>query len=84
MAADEIAAVLTAMGRLIDVLRRADPADKATVYRHLGLILTLKPESQTVQVQAQPNLTDMGFRRVRGGTRLRGRYIPVSTGYACN
>jgi site-specific DNA recombinase len=42
MAADDIAAVLTAMGGLMDVLRRADPADKATVYRHLGLKLTLK------------------------------------------
>ena len=40
MKPDEIRAVVTALGRIVDVLREADPADKYLIYRELGLTLT--------------------------------------------
>jgi site-specific DNA recombinase len=38
---------VAAIGDLVGVLRSADPADKATVYRHLGLKLTYQQEAHT-------------------------------------
>jgi site-specific DNA recombinase len=61
MAPGEIAALVNAIGDLVAVLHRADTADKAAIYRHLGLKLTYKQEAHIVQVHAQPDLTDMGF-----------------------
>jgi len=61
MTPDEITTIVTALGNLTNVLHTADPADKATIYQRLGLKLTYNEETHTVQVQAQPDLTDMGF-----------------------
>ncbi|MGI5238548.1 hypothetical protein [Dactylosporangium sp. CA-139066] len=44
----------------ITVLRRADPADKAEVYRQLGVRLTYQPETQTVDVQVQIGRPPLG------------------------
>jgi hypothetical protein len=38
---------VTAIGDLVGVLRTADPADKAAVYRHLGVKLTYMQEAHT-------------------------------------
>ena len=61
MTPTEIHHLVTAIGDLITVLRTADPADKGDIYRHLGLKLTYQQKTHTVQVHAQPNLSDMGF-----------------------
>jgi hypothetical protein len=61
MTPTEITAITSAIGDLVGVLRGADPADKAVIYRHLGLKLTHQQEAHVVQVHAQPALTDMGF-----------------------
>jgi site-specific DNA recombinase len=49
----QIGELVTGITGAIALLRRADPADKAEVYRQLGLRLTYQPETQTVDVQAQ-------------------------------
>jgi site-specific DNA recombinase len=61
MTPSEIHNLVTAIGDLVGVLRTADPADKAAVYRHLGLKLTYMEEAHTLQVRSQPNLSGMGF-----------------------
>ena len=45
MTPSEIHNLVTAIGDLVGVLRTADPADKAAVYRHLGLKLTYMQEA---------------------------------------
>jgi len=55
----EIHNLVTAIGDLVGVLRTADPADKAAVYRHLGLKVTYEQEARTLQVR--PDLLGMGF-----------------------
>ncbi|MEW2144070.1 hypothetical protein AB0869_14785 [Micromonospora vinacea] len=49
MSRAEISALVAALGDISTVLRDADPADKAEVYRQLGLRLTYRPETQTVR-----------------------------------
>jgi hypothetical protein len=48
----EIATLVRALGDILTVLRDADPADKAEVYRQLGLRLTYHPQTQTVHAEA--------------------------------
>jgi site-specific DNA recombinase len=45
MSRDKIARMVAALGDLVAVLRQADPADKAEVYRQLGIRLTYYPEN---------------------------------------
>jgi hypothetical protein len=67
MTKDQIKAAVVQLGDVMDVLRRADPADKAGVYAQLGLRLTYKPDSRTVTAEARP--TDPCRKAcVRGGT----------------
>jgi site-specific DNA recombinase len=47
-----ISELVTGIADAIAVLATADPADKAEVYRQLGLRLTYRPETETVGVQA--------------------------------
>ena len=51
---EEITSLVTALGDLIQVLRDADPADKAEVYSQLGLTLTYHPEDKRVIAEARP------------------------------
>jgi hypothetical protein len=47
MTASEINSIVTALGSILDVLRDADPADKAKIYSGAGLRLTTNlPETQ--------------------------------------
>jgi site-specific DNA recombinase len=55
MSADEITALVTALGDLLQVLKDADPADKAEVYSRLGLTLTYHPEDRRMEVKMCPN-----------------------------
>jgi site-specific DNA recombinase len=54
MTADEIRALVDAFGGLLAVLRRADPADKAEVYRQLGVQLTYRHGDRTVLAEVNP------------------------------
>ncbi|GAA4580033.1 hypothetical protein GCM10023176_58940 [Micromonospora coerulea] len=68
MSPTEIKGLVQALGDIATVLRDADPADKAEVYRQLGLRLTYQPETQTVRA-----VVDLSAHRgvmvcVRGGT----------------
>jgi site-specific DNA recombinase len=54
MSSEEIASLVASASDLINVLASADSADKAEIYRQLGLALTYHPEARTVQVQARP------------------------------
>ncbi|MEU8370043.1 hypothetical protein [Micromonospora tulbaghiae] len=51
MSQGEITTLVTALGDIATVLRNADPADKAEVYRQLGLRLNYQPETQTVRAE---------------------------------
>ena len=55
MSSDEIRTLVQALGDIATVLRGADPADKAEVYRQLGLRLTYQPEQRLVRAEASPN-----------------------------
>ncbi|UED87621.1 hypothetical protein [Streptomyces profundus] len=54
MTRQEIRDLVDALGGLLDALRRADPADKAEVYRQLGLRLTYDHEKQEVLAESRP------------------------------
>ncbi|MDI5964116.1 hypothetical protein [Streptantibioticus silvisoli] len=54
MSRDEIREVVEALGGLLKVLRSADAADVAEVYRQLGLTLTYDHETQKVLAETQP------------------------------
>ena len=43
------------LGDMVKVLRHADPADKATIYRHLRLRLTYHPSERRVVAEANPD-----------------------------
>ncbi|GAA3745448.1 recombinase family protein [Spinactinospora alkalitolerans] len=74
MSKDEIMTIVDALGNLADVLHHADPADKAEVYKGLGLRLRYQPVESTVraEINLDPHHTinqSHGERvRVRGGT----------------
>ena len=53
---DEIAAVVTAFGDLVQVVHEADAADKADIYAQLGITLTYRPDSQLVEATVKPGL----------------------------
>ncbi|MGC5331135.1 hypothetical protein [Micromonospora sp. DT62] len=55
MSPDEIHRLVETLGNITTVLRNADPADKARVYRELGLTLTYRPTARTVSAQATPS-----------------------------
>ncbi|WP_433493692.1 recombinase family protein [Micromonospora sp. CA-248089] len=64
----EIATLVRALGDIVTVLRDADPADKAEVYRQLGLRLTYHPQTQTVHAEADLSAHRGLMGCVRGGT----------------
>jgi site-specific DNA recombinase len=55
MTPDEINAIITALGNILDVLRDADPADKAKIYSGIGLKLTYQPDQHNVIAGATPS-----------------------------
>jgi site-specific DNA recombinase len=68
MSRGEITALVTALGDITTVLREADPADKAEVYRQLGLRLKYQPETQTVRAEVDLRAHRGAMVCVRGGT----------------
>ncbi|MBQ1030395.1 recombinase zinc beta ribbon domain-containing protein [Micromonospora sp. C97] len=69
MSRAEITALVTALGDTTTVFRDADPADKAEVYRQLGLRLNYQPETQTVRAAVDLSAHRGPMGRVRGATR---------------
>jgi hypothetical protein len=55
MSPDKIRHIVEALGNITAVLRDADPADKALIYRELGLTPTYKPTARIVSAQATPS-----------------------------
>ncbi|GIJ29107.1 putative recombinase [Micromonospora qiuiae] len=68
MSQTEIANLVQALGDIITVLHDADPADKAEVYRRLGLRLTYHAATQTVHAEADLSAHRGVVVRVQGGT----------------
>ncbi|WP_328372590.1 recombinase family protein [Micromonospora zamorensis] len=68
MSRAEITTLVNALGDITAVLRDADPADKAEVYRQLGLRLNYQPETQTVRAAIDLSAHRGVMVRVRGGT----------------
>jgi hypothetical protein len=62
---NQVKALLESLRDIVGTLAAADPADKADLYRELGVTLRYDP-SGTVAVQAQPRGVSV---RVGGGTR---------------
>ncbi len=56
MTREEMAAIVTALGDLVQVIRDADPADKADLYAQLGLTLTYRPQKRLVEATVTPSL----------------------------
>jgi hypothetical protein len=70
MSREEIADLVRRLGEVVDVLREADPADRAEVYQRLGLRLTYHPDQRKVRVQSQLDTQRYGdIDRVRGASR---------------
>jgi site-specific DNA recombinase len=55
MTASEINGIVAALGSILDVLRDADPADKAKIYSGVGLKLTYQPARNAVIAEAAPS-----------------------------
>jgi site-specific DNA recombinase len=68
MTREEISTVLAELGDLARVVVQAEPADKAKLYRELGLKLTYRLQKQIVEAMVTPGL-DMCKRLVSEGTR---------------
>jgi hypothetical protein len=56
MTRDEIAAIVTALGDLVQVIHDANPADKADLYAQLGLTLACRPQKRLVEASVIPSL----------------------------
>ncbi|MDQ4031049.1 MAG: hypothetical protein M3332_01765 [Actinomycetota bacterium] len=54
MSRDDIRAMVDTLGGLLNALRHADPADKAEVYRELGIRLTYHHTQHTVLAETRP------------------------------
>lgn len=56
MSRDHIAAIVAALADLAQVVREADPADKADIYAQLNLTLTYQPGQRLVEATVKPGL----------------------------
>jgi hypothetical protein len=56
MTRDELAALVAALGDLVQVIRVADPAGKADPYVQLGLTLTYRLQRRLVEASVTPSL----------------------------
>jgi hypothetical protein len=55
MTEEEIMNLVTELGGITQALKDADPADKAEIYRRIGLTLTYHRQEKQVAVEARPN-----------------------------
>ncbi|MEU7779127.1 hypothetical protein [Micromonospora parva] len=73
----EITALVTALGDITTVLRDADPADKAELYRQLGLRLNYQPEPQRVRAEVDLSAHRGAIICVRGSTQTKTQPGPT-------
>jgi len=72
MSREEITTIVNTFADLLEVVRKADPADKAEIYARLGLRLTYQPGTRTVRAEARlDGSPHWHFESVRGGTHAR-------------
>jgi hypothetical protein len=64
MTREEIAAMIAALGDMCAVIREADPADKAEIYKGLKLRLTYHPEDNNVRAEIPLDPHIVGLRSV--------------------
>lgn len=55
MTPDEIATLVDAVSGIVAILQAAEPADKAELYRELGLRLTYEPGPRLIKAEANPS-----------------------------
>src|ERR1700733_2648278 len=55
MSDEEIMNLVTELGGIMEALKEADLADKAEIYRRIGLTLTYHPQEKRVAAEARPN-----------------------------
>jgi hypothetical protein len=85
MSRDDIAAIVAAFAGLAQVVKEADPADKADLYAQLKLTLTYQPGQRLVEASVKPGLNMLkGFVSEGDCTKkpmlARGRVRPWSGG----
>ncbi len=69
MSKEEITMIIKRLAALAAVVRDADPADKAEIYKGLNLVLTYHPGTRAVRVEAHVSMDSHGVMvGVRGGT----------------
>ncbi|MFG2068115.1 hypothetical protein ACGFKZ_14815, partial [Micromonospora tulbaghiae] len=83
MSQGEITTLVTALGDIATVLRNADPADKAEVYRQLGLRLNYQPETQTVRAEVDLSAHRGVIVCVRGGIQTQIHGVHAQHGHSC-
>jgi uncharacterized protein RhaS with RHS repeats len=76
---DDIRALITALGDLRDVIRDAEPAEKAATYDQLGLRVTLKPGQDRIraEVTIRPENYVKQTERYGAMGRVRGGIDPI-------
>jgi hypothetical protein len=82
MTREEIRTVLAELGDLARVVVQAEAADKANLYRELGLRLTYRPQKQLVEATVTPGL-DMCKRLVSEGDTNQTHIRSCSPGRSC-
>ncbi len=74
MTRDEIAAIIAALGDLVQVIRDADPADKAELYTRLGLTMTYPAPETTRGGDGHAEPPHVQRVRVRGANTPKSHY----------
>ncbi len=70
MTREEISTIVERFASLAAVIRDADPADKAEIYKALNLVLTYQPEQRMIRAQAHVSADPHGVMvGVRGASR---------------
>jgi hypothetical protein len=77
-------AIVAALGDLVQVIRDADPADKADLYAQLGLTLTYRPQKRLVEASVTPSLHVCKGFVSEGGLEPGNRCDLPGSGKSCN
>jgi site-specific DNA recombinase len=80
MSRAEISALVEQLASLAAVVRSADPADKAEIYRGLNLTLTYQPAAQIVRAEARLATDSHGVMVWCPRGELPLTYMPAITG----
>jgi hypothetical protein len=84
MTRDEIAAIVTALGDLVQIVRDADPADKSKIYTQLGLTLTYQLRRRVVEATIKSGQNMHKGSVSEGGLEHGNRCDFPGSGKSCN